>query len=309
MSRLFLFERLQNMKKYWPAIRDYGSIALGVLIQAISLRLFFVPANLASGGVSGIAQLINHFTGWPIGLLVLVGNIPLFLLGWRFLGGHRFAMRTALAIVTYSLFTDLLLKLPMFGENGAATILIDDLQGDIFLNSLYGAILSGIGYGLVYRARGTSGGSDILARILNHWRGVSMTQSYLMVDTAVILSAGFVFGWKQALYAMITLYVSGLVSETVLEGGGTVRTAMIVTGQPEAISNRVMEELERGVTFLEGTGAWTGASRPVLYCVITRAEVAALKAIVHEADPDAFMVIGVAHEALGEGFKPLQKSA
>ncbi|MBM3180806.1 MAG: YitT family protein [Chloroflexi bacterium] len=294
------------MKKYWINSRDYILIALGALIQAVSLRIFFVPANLASGGVSGISQLINHFTGWPIGLMVLIGNIPLFALGWRFLGGRRFALRTAVAIVTYSLLTDLLLKLPFFAPNGAASVLINDLKGDIFLNSLYGAIISGIGYGLVYRARGTSGGSDILARILNKWRGVSMTQSYLVVDTAVILSAGFVFGWKQALYAMITLYVSGLVAETVLEGGGTVRTAMIVTNKPEDVSARVMEDLERGVTVLEGTGAFTGTSKPVLYCVITRAEVATLKTIVNEIDPEAFMVIGVAHEALGEGFKPLK---
>jgi uncharacterized membrane-anchored protein YitT (DUF2179 family) len=278
-------------------------IALASLIQAASLRIFFVPANLASGGVSGIAQLINHFTGWPIGLMVLIGNVPLFLLGWRFLGGHRFALRTAVAIITYSLLTDLLLKIPIFTYY--TNILINDLKGDIFLNSLYGAIISGIGYGLVYRARGTSGGSDILARILNKWRGVSMTQSYLMVDTAVILSAGFIFGWKEALYAMITLYVSGLVSETVLEGGGTVRTAMIVTNNPENVSARVIEELERGVTFLEGRGAYTGNSRPVLYCVVSRSEVATLKTIVHESDPEAFMVIGVAHEALGEGFMPL----
>ncbi len=296
------------MKKNFPAIRDYALILIGAWLQAISLRLFFVPANLASGGVSGIAQLINHFTSWPIGLMVLIGNIPLFLIGWRFLGGHRFALRTALAIVAYSLLTDLLLKLPMFAADGAATRLIHDLQGDIFLNSLYAAIVSGIGYGLVYRARGTSGGSDILARILNHWRGIPITQSYLIVDTAVILSAGFVFGWKLALYAMITLYISGLVAETILEGGGTVRTAMIVTDQAEAVSKRVIEELVRGVTILEGTGGYTGASRPVLYCVITRAEVATLKAIVHEADPSAFMVIGVAHEALGEGFKELRKS-
>jgi len=198
----------------------------------------------------------------------------------------------------------LLLKIPAF--NYYSNILISDLKGDIFLNSLYGAIISGIGYGLVYRARGTSGGSDILARILNYWRGVSMTQSYLMVDTAVILAAGFIFGWKEALYAMITLYVSGLVSETVLEGGGTVRTAMIITAQPEQVSSRVIEELQRGVTYLEGRGAYTGNSRPVLYCVVSRAEVAALKTIVHEIDPDAFLVIGVAHEALGEGFRPLK---
>ncbi len=292
------------MKKYWPHIKDYLTIALASLIQAASLRIFFVPANLASGGVSGISQLINHFTGWPIGLMVLIGNVPLFLLGWRFLGGRRFALRTAVAIITYSLLTDLLLKIPIFVYY--TNILIADLKGDIFLNSLYGAIISGIGYGLVYRARGTSGGSDILARLLNKWRGISMTQSYLMVDTLVILSAGFIFGWKEALYAMITLYVSGLVSETVLEGGGTVRTAMIVTNNPEEVSARVIDELERGVTYLEGRGAYTGNSRPVLYCVVSRAEVATLKTIVNEIDPEAFMVIGVAHEALGEGFRPLK---
>ena len=297
---------MKNFRTYWPAIRDYSIIVFASLLQALALRLFFVPANLASGGVSGIAQLINYFTGWPIGMMILIGNIPLFALGWRFLGGRRFAMRTATAIVTYSLFTDLLLKTPLFAPNGAGTALINDLQGDIFLNALYGAIVSGIAFGLVYRARGTSGGSDILARILNHWRGIPMTQSFLMVDTAVILGAGFVFGWKEALYSMITLYVSGLVSETVLEGGGTVRTAMIVTSKPDEVSQRVLDDLLRGVTVLEGTGAYTGADRPVLYCVITRSEVVTLKAIVHEVDPRAFMVIGYAHEALGEGFRPLK---
>jgi len=294
------------MKKYLPTIRDYVLIIIASLLQALSLRLFFVPAQLASGGVSGISQLINHFTGWPIGLMILIGNIPLFALGWRFLGGYKFALRTATAILTYSLLTDLLLKTPIFAPNGAGTALINDLQGDIFLNSLYGAIVSGIGFGLVYRARGSSGGSDILARILNDWRGIPMTQSYLIVDTAVILGAGFVFGWKEALYAMIALYVSGLVAETTLEGGGTVRTAMIVTGEPKAVSKRILDQLLRGVTVLEGTGAFTGADRPVLYCVITRAEVSRLKAIVHEVDPRAFMVIGYAHEALGEGFRPLK---
>jgi uncharacterized membrane-anchored protein YitT (DUF2179 family) len=290
--------RKETMKKYWPTISDYFLIALASLIQAVSLRLFFIPAQLASGGVSGISQLINHFTGWPIGLMVLLGNLPLFVLGWRFLGGKKFGMRTAFAVVTYSILTDLIPRLHIFPEAG--------LTNDIVLNSLYGALVSGIGYGLVYRARGTSGGSDILARILNNWRGIPMSQSYLAVDSLVIIAAGFVFGWPKALYALITLYVSGLVAETTLEGGGTVRTAMIVTSEARGISNRVLEDLERGVTFLEGTGAYTGENRPVLYIVITRAEVATLKAIVHEVDPLAFMVIGVAHEALGEGFKPLK---
>ncbi len=294
------------MKNYFQTIRDYVIIVLASTLQAIALRLFFIPAQLASGGVSGIAQLINHYTNWPIGLMILFGNIPLFALGWRFLGGQRFAMRTAAAILTYSLLTDLILKTPLFSPNGAGTALIADLQGDFLLNSLYGAIIGGIGYGLVYRAHGSSGGSDILARILNSWRGVPITQSYLYVDTAVILGAGFVFGWKEALYAMIALYVSGLVAETTLEGGGTVRTAMIVTSKPDEVSGRIIEGLIRGVTVLEGTGAYTKTDRPVLYCVITRAEVSRLKTIVNEVDPRAFMVIGYAHEALGEGFRPLK---
>lgn len=291
---------MKSLKNFWLQIRDYVLILLGSLMQAVALRVFLVPAHLASGGVSGISQLINHFTGWPIGVMVLIGNIPIFVLGWRFLGGRRFAARTATAIVSYSLALDFLLLLPFFPKNGL-------VQDDIFLNSLYGAVVAGVGYGLVYRARGTSGGSDVLARILNHWRGVPMTQSYLMVDSAVILAAGFVFGWKEALYAIITLYVSGLVAETVLEGGGTVRTAMIVTSKPKEIADEILVELERGVTVLAGTGAYTGEERPVLYCVVTRAEIAQLKAIVHEADPSAFMVIGVAHEALGEGFKELKR--
>lgn len=294
------------MKKYLPTLRDYFLIILAAFIQAFSLRTFFIPANLASGGVSGIAQLINHFTGWQIGLMILIGNIPLFILGWRFLGGHRFALRTAVAIFTYSTLIDVLPNTPLFSTGGAGAALIRDLRGDIFLNTLYGAIVSGVGYGLIYRARGTSGGSDILARILNNWRGIPITQSYLFVDSAVILGAGFVFGWKQALYAMIALYVSGLVAETTLEGSRTVRTAMIVTSESEAVSQRVLDELQRGVTILEGAGAYTHAERPVLYCVITRAEVSTLKAIVNECDPRAFMVIGAAHEVLGEGFKPLK---
>src|SRR5690349_16198332 len=135
------------MKKYWRTVLNYFMIIAAALIQALSLRLFFIPANLASGGVSGISQLINHFTGWPIGLMILLGNIPLFALGWRFLGGYRFALRTATAIFMLSAFTDLLVQTPMFASNGAATRLIHELQGDLLLSALYGAVVSGIGYG------------------------------------------------------------------------------------------------------------------------------------------------------------------
>jgi uncharacterized membrane-anchored protein YitT (DUF2179 family) len=288
------------MKKHWPTIRDYILILAGSLAQAVGLRLFLVPAELASGGVSGISQLINHFTGWPIGLMVLIGNIPLFLLGWRLLGGRRFALRTLVAVLAFSLFTEALLWLPFFPADGITT--------DLVLNSLYGALVSGVGYGLVYRAQGTSGGSDILARILSRWRGIPMTQSYLVTDTLVILAAGFVFGWQKALYALIVLYVSGLVVDGTLEGSGTVRTALIITENCKLVADRILAEMERGVTILNGTGAYTGEPRPALYCVVTRSEVQQLKTIVHELDPGAFMVIGVAHEALGEGFQPFKKN-
>jgi uncharacterized membrane-anchored protein YitT (DUF2179 family) len=290
---------MKPIKRIWPFIRDYSLIVTGMSIQAVGLRLFLVPADLATGGVSGISQLINHFTGWPIGLMVLLGNIPLFAVGWRYLGGRRFASRTMFAVVIYSFFVDAILWLPSFPVNG--------LTDDIVLNALYGAVLSGIGAGLVYRGQGTSGGSDILARILNHWRGVPMTQSYLITDAVVILSAGFVFGWPKALYALISLYVSGLVVDTTIEGAGTVRTALIVTSEPAAVSQKIIAEMDRGVTILNGTGAYTGQERPVLYCVVTRSEIQHLKSIVHEADPKAFMVVGAAYEALGEGFQPFKK--
>jgi len=287
------------LKRVWPTLKDFGLVILGTLIQAVALRIFFVPADLASGGVSGVAQLINHFTDWPIGMMVFLGNLPLFLLGWRYLGGRRFALRTATAILTLSFATDALLWLPFFPKEG--------LTNDLVLNSLYGAVVAGVGYGLVYRGQGTSGGSDILARILNHYRGIPITQSYLITDAAVILGAGFIFGWDKALYAIITLYVSGLVVDTTMEGAGTVRTALIITSEPAKVSETILTEMERGVTVLSGTGAFTGKERPVLYTVVTRSEVQMLKTIVHEADAGAFMVIGAAHEALGEGFKSFKK--
>ena len=290
---------MENAKRYWPILRDYILLLAGALVQAVGLRLFMVPAQLASGGISGISQLINHFTGWPIGLMVFIGNIPLLLLGWRLLGGRRFALRTLVAVLAYSIFTEAVLWLPFFPKDG--------ITNDLVLNSLYGAVVSGFGYGLVYRAQGTSGGSDILARILNRWRGIPMTQSYLMTDTLVILAAGFVFGWQKALYAIIVLYVSGLVVDSTLEGAGTVRTALIITDKCSEVADRILAEMERGVTILNGTGAYTGEARPVLYCVVTRSEVQQLKTIIHEADPKAFMVVGAAHEALGEGFQSFKK--
>ncbi len=285
----------KNLDFSWDSLGDYLLVLAGAFVQALAMRLFLIPAQLVSGGISGTAQLINFYTHWPIGVMIFIGNLPLFFLGWQYLGGPRFALRTALSIVAFSFFTDFLV---LFIPRGIAH--------DLVLNCLYGGLMLGVGLGLVYRGKGTSGGSDILGRILNHRLGISISQSYMITDTVVILAAGFVFGWDNALYALVTTYVSGLAAEMILEGSGVFRTAMIVTSCPEKVTQEIMTVLERGVTILEGTGGYTGQPRPVLYCVITRAEVSRIKEIVKQADPKAFMVIGMAHEALGEGFRPLK---
>ncbi|HVN52947.1 MAG TPA: YitT family protein [Anaerolineaceae bacterium] len=281
----------------WKTGRDYGYIFIGSLIQALAMRLFLIPANIVSGGISGLAQLINHYTHWPIGLMVFIGNVPLFILGWRFLGGPRFALRTAFAVASFSLLTDNLA--PYLPANGVTS--------DLVLNSLYGGVLLGVGLGLVYRGRGTSGGSDILGRILNDRLHVPLSQAYLVVDGLVVLGAGFVFGWDRALYGLVMIYVSGITAEMTSEGTDVFRTALIITNEAEKVSRRILDDMERGVTVLPGVGGYTGADRPVLLCVISRAEVNVLKALVREVDPNAFMVIGHAQEALGEGFHPLKK--
>lgn len=304
LNRITSFKTFrQKMSEMWKSIdfsresvQDYLYVLAGALVQAFAMRLFLIPAQLVSGGISGAAQLINHYTNWPIGLMVFIGNVPLFILGWQHLGGPRFALRTALSIVAFSFFTDFLgLFLPAEG-----------VVHDLVLNCLYGGVVLGVGLGLVYRGKGTSGGSDILGRILNERVGISISQAYLATDSAVILSAGFVFAWENALYALVVTYVSGLAAEMVLEGSNVFRTAMIITSRPKEVAERILYDMERGVTILEGRGGYTGAQREVLYCVVTRSEVSQIKSIVKAVDPNAFMVIGQAHEALGEGFRPLQ---
>jgi uncharacterized membrane-anchored protein YitT (DUF2179 family) len=275
--------------------RDYGLIALGAVLQALSMVLFLVPAQLAAGGVSGAAQIVNRYTGWPIGVMVMLANLPLFVLGWRRLGGRRFMLRTVTAVALYSVLLDLLpLSLPQ------------GLTEDPVLNALYGGVIGGFGAGLVIRAQGTSGGTDILARLLVKWRGISLTQSYLLTDAVVVLIAGLAFSWTLALYALVALYVTGLAAELASEGSSVVRTATIISAQPEAVARKIMADMERGVTAWTGTGMYSGQPRQILFCVVSRAEVGQLKGIIHEVDPAAFVVIGQAHEALGEGFKPLQ---
>jgi uncharacterized membrane-anchored protein YitT (DUF2179 family) len=277
-------------------VRDYGLLTLGAVVQATSMDLFLIPGKLASGGVSGLSMILNRYTGLPIGAMVLVMNAPLLLLGLRHLGGWRFSVRTIFTVVLYSLFVDVGLHLARRGPTA-----------NLMLDALYGGVIGGMGAGLTFLGQGTTGGTDILARILARLRGVPLSQSYLLTDGLVVILAGFAFGWEQALYALIALYVSGLAAEVVTEGVGVVRTAIVVSQKPREVADAILGELGRGVTGLHGEGMYTGESRTVLYCIISRSEVTRLKALIQEIDAHAFVVIGHASEALGEGFRPLKE--
>ena len=279
----------------WARARDYGFILIGALLQALAMDLFLVPGQLAAGGVSGAAQIINRFTGWPIGVMIIIGNMPLLILGWRGLGGRRFMVRTVIAVLAYATLLDAL-----------RSVLPPGLTHAPVLNSLYGGVVGGVGLGLVLRAQATSGGTDILARLLGQWRGIPLSQSYLITDALVVLVAGLAFSWTLALYALVSLYVSGLAAEVAAEGSAVVRTATIISSKPEAVAAQILKDLARGVTAWPGVGMYSGQPRHILFCAVSRAEVGQLKGIVREVDPGAFVVIGLAHEALGEGFKPLR---
>lgn len=280
----------------WPFLRDYALIFAGASLLALSMHLFFVPSQLVAGGLSGAAQIVNSFTGWPIGTLIFLANIPLFLLGWRWLGGKRFLARTVYASLVYSLIVD---GLAWLWPNVRLT-------EDLLLNALYGGVMAGVGAGLVFRAQATSGGTDILARTLEKRYGVPLSRGYLYTDGLIVFLAALAFSWEHALYAVVGLYIGGVVTEVTLTGTNVMRVATIITQKPEAIAARLMADLERGVTEWSGRGMYSGRERHVLLCAVSRSEMVTLKLIVHEIDPHAFVIIGQAQEVLGEGFRRLE---
>jgi len=278
--------------------RDYALIVVGAIIQAISVAVFLAPADLAPGGVSGLALILSRALPFAlaVGVWVLLLNLPLFVLGMRYLGGWRFLIRTIVTVVLYGGATALLERAGVGG-----------VTNDIVLNTLFGGIIGGIGMGLVFRAQATTGGTDILALLLVRWRSIPLSQSYLVTDAIVIALAGLIFGWERALYAVIALYVSGVAAETISEGVQIGRTAFIITQKPEEVAQAVMRRMGRGVTRWSAIGAYTGAQRPILFVVISRAETSVLKALVAQTDPQAFMVIGQAQEVYGEGFRRFEQ--
>jgi uncharacterized membrane-anchored protein YitT (DUF2179 family) len=268
-------------------------IAFGAALTALGYSLFQVPFDITAGGLSGLAIIINHFTGWREGLLFLVMNIPLVFLGFHHLGRWRFIASVILSLLIFSLATDLfILVLPDLLESYPIT-------DNILLSALYAGLTFGLGNGLIFRGGGCFPGTTILGRILQNKTGFPLSQTFLFTDSLIIISAGLVFGWELALLALISLFFSGFAADFVLEGSSQVRTAMIVTDHPVQLRNGLMEALGKGVSQWEVTGGYTGARHSMLYCIINRSQVSLLKHAVAEADPHAFTVIGVAQQALG----------
>lgn len=279
-------------------ILRYILIVLGVFIGSISVIVFLEPLDIASTGVTGVAMILQELIGTPIGLMVFILNIPIQIMGYFMLpNGARVIMRSLLVIFLYSVMLDML----------APYIPAGGISGDRMLNALFGGIIGGISGGMVFRAGASFGGTSTLALILQRRIGTPMSTTFLYTDAIVIIIAGFVYGWEGALYATVTLFVGGLATDYVLEGPSVVRTAVIITQNPEPVVKIIFDDLQRGATGWKVTGQYTGEERTMLYVTIGRSQVAELKDAVSAVDPNAFIVIGVGHTAYGEGFKPVKR--
>lgn len=275
----------------------YALLTFAALLDAFAVSVFMARFDIAPSGVSGLAVILNHLDHrLPIGLLILLGNIPVQLLAFRLLGGWRIVARTIFYIVLYSLAIDLLKE--RFYQV--------DVGSNVLLNAMFGGILSGVAGGLILRAGGTQGGTSTLGRILQMRFGLPLSTTSLYTDTGVVLIAGLVFGWEGALYAIVAFVAAGMAGDYVLEGPSVIRTATIITDKPDDISNLVLDEMGRGVTAWQGKGMFTEQSHTVLFITVSRSQVNRLRQLVHNADPDAFVVIGHGHVAYGEGFRRIK---
>jgi len=285
-----------NENDWNSTLRSFFFLTLGGLISAVNVNLFLAPSELAPGGVSGAAIILNKFVPWPIGLMMLGMNLPLLFVGFKYLGRFNFLFRTLYAVVLYSLGVDLLK--PLLPSGGVTDNLI--------LNALYGGVIGGIGTGLIYRGQGTSGGTGVLARVLQLKTGLPISQLYLFIDGGIVVAAGWAFGWDKALFALVTLYVWGIVADQILEGPSVVRTAMIVTDRPKEVAEAVFERLRLGITAWPAKGMFTEEEHTVLFFAVSRPNVNALKSVVLEVDRQAFIVIAHGHQTVGGINKPFQ---
>jgi len=272
---------------------DYVMIMVGSLIMAVGLMLFLVPNKVSAGGVSGISTILYHMFNWPVGISMLAMNVPLFIIGIRIFG-RKFGMKTLWGIVWISVSSDLIdvvLKLPPLTTNP-------------LLATVYGGLLLGGGLGIIMKGRGTTGGSDIIARILNKYFHFSLGISFMIIDTVIILSMGIIFkNVELILFCLISLAISSKVVDMFIEGLTSERAITIMSKNWEIISQRIMDEVNRGVTGLDSAGMHTNSEKKTLYCVVATRQIEHIRRIVKREDPFAFVTITNVSIMQGEGFR------
>lgn len=274
----------------WKNIGDYLGITIGTMITALGLVVFLIPNKIAGGGVSGLATVIYYLFNFRVGVTMLALNVPLFLLGIRELG-IKFFIKTLYATFTLSFFIDII------------TPFITPPTKDLLLASIYGGLVVGLGLGIVFRFGATTGGTDLAARIIQRYLKVSVGQTLLFIDGFVILLAIIVFGIELALYAFLVVFLTSKVIDLIQEGEGFAKAVFIISDYSEKIGNVILHDLNRGVTFLEGRGGFSGKAREIILVVVGRTEISNLKQLVRCIDPKAFVIVANINEALGEGFK------
>mgnify|MGYP002315346104 FL=1 len=274
-------------------LRDVSLLLIGSLIYGIGIYMFVVPANIAPGGASGIALMVNFVTGLPVGTLTLVLNVPLLILAWFYLS-KKFAVSTAITTAVCSFVLDFVV--PLF---------IPVYAGDRLLCSLYGGVLVGAGMALIFIAGSTTGGTDILGYILQKKRPhMSIARALMIVDGIILAASIFVFGnIEAALFGLISLYVQTKVIDAIIYGGEVGSMATIVTSNPDEITEKVISELDRTATLLPAKGAYSRKDTNVLLCTVRKSQFSRLKKIVYDADPNAFVMVTDTSEVFGLGFK------
>ncbi len=274
-------------------IQDYIMIVVGSFMMASAFMLFLIPNKVNAGGVSGIATILYHTLNVPAGLTMLVINIPLFILGLNFFG-KKFGLKTVTGIVAKSLFSDLLDKGLGLGA----------LTDNKILATVYGGLLMGLGLGIIFRGRGTTGGSDIVARIMNRITHISLGWSFMIIDTGIIIITGVVFqDVELVLFCLISLAVSSKVVDMMVEGLMSEKAIMIMSDSWEMIAHRIMQEVHRGVTGMDSTGLFTDKDRKTLYTVVSTRQVEEIRRIVRQVDPQSFMIASNVAILQGEGFR------
>ena len=286
---------------------SYSLIIIGSVILAAGFVFFISPYKIVPGGVYGIAIVIHYMTeglfswapsGLPIGLTGLILNIPLTFIGIKILG-PRFGVKTVVGFVLTSVFMDLITY--FFGEAPL-------VAGDALLSSIFGGVLVGLGLGLIFKSKATSGGSDIVAMIIAKYTKLPLGQLMIYVDSAIVLIGLVVFAdWKIPLYSWIVIYVTGKTIDIVLQGMSVDKTLFIISEKFEEIRDRIINDLNRGGTYIPGKGMYNGSDKTIIFTVVNRREMALLEEYIHEIDPTAFLTVLEANEILGEGFKSLKE--